>query len=109
MNVRKFSRNKQREMAALVDFGFHGRFHQPFYYVTDIELQDEAYTSKAEIETMTDKPCLYFSYPMGMYDGRCESILRKAGYATARTTEPGCNRSHGDCYGLRVTGASDDA
>ena len=53
---------------------------------------------------MTGKPCLHFSYPTGMYDGRCEDILREAGYASVRTTDPGRNRNKDDCYRLRGPG-----
>jgi len=95
------------EMLPYVDFGSHGRFHQPFSSLTDIELRNEAVCSKLEIEQLTGKPCVHFSFPSGMYDERCEQVLRETGYISVRTTDCGRNCSTINIYSMRVCSISD--
>ena len=96
-------------MSPYVDFGSHGRFHRPLPTLSDDELWEEAFLSKSEIESITNRPCNHFSYPSGMYDDRSYKILKKAGYISIRTTKVGVNRKPDDVSFLKVTGASDDA
>lgn len=103
------SADEIHDMLPYVDFASHGCFHLPFSSLTDEELHQEVVNSKLEIDAITGMPCKHFSYPTGMYDSRCESALKGAGYVSVRTTDYGRNISASDIYYLHAVGVSDDA
>ncbi len=96
-------------MLPFVDFGSHGRFHQPIPFLTDAEMRQELQLSKKEIEELTGRSCRHFAFPTGFHDERSRDAVAAAGYSSARSTDAGYNRRPTDLYWLRVTGASDDA
>ncbi len=97
------------KMKTHVDFASHGCFHQPFSALTEKEMCHEAVVSKQEIERLTGEPCGHFSFPSGMYDDRCDRVLKDAGYISVRTIDYGGNSHNNDIFSLRVCGVSDDA
>ncbi|MGN7613606.1 polysaccharide deacetylase family protein [Magnetococcales bacterium HHB-1] len=96
-------------LAPYVDFGSHGRFHQPMIFLSEEERTSELKMSRQEIQRMTHSFCEHFSYPSGFHDQKSYESVTAQGYVTARTTEFGYNRTVRDLYHLKVTGASDDA
>ena len=100
------------DLAALaphVDFGSHGRFHQPLRFLSAAERTVEVRDSRREVEALTGRRCEHFALPSGAYD---EDVLREvaaAGYRTCRTTQPYVNRRPADVAALGAFGISDDA
>jgi len=57
-------------------------------------LRREIIDSKKELERRIGAPVTTFAYPYGQYNARVASIVRDAGYTTARSTWPGIVHSH---------------
>jgi peptidoglycan/xylan/chitin deacetylase (PgdA/CDA1 family) len=103
------SREAIRRMADGVDFGSHTRFHPILPTCSAEEADAEITTSSREVEELTGRPCRHFSYPNGDYGVRELELVRRAGYASARTIEYGLNGRGCDLFRLRIAGVPDDA
>jgi peptidoglycan/xylan/chitin deacetylase (PgdA/CDA1 family) len=103
------SRQEIAEMAALVEFGSHSRFHPVLTMCEAQKCADEILRSRTEVEALTGRPCDHFAYPNGDYTEREVELVRSAGYRSARTIDAGWNGANADPYRLKVTGVSDDA
>lgn len=103
------SREEIAEMAQVVEFGSHTRFHPVLTMCEDQECADEIVRSRTEVQALTGRPCEHFAYPNGDYTAREVELVRSAGYRSARTIDAGWNGVNADPYRLKVTGVSDDA
>jgi peptidoglycan/xylan/chitin deacetylase (PgdA/CDA1 family) len=97
------------EMAPHVDFQVHTRFHPVLPHCTDEEAWEEIAVAKRELEERLGRPCRHFSYPNGDYVARDAELVRRAGFASARTTELGWTRLDTDPFRLPCFGITDDA
>jgi peptidoglycan/xylan/chitin deacetylase (PgdA/CDA1 family) len=100
------------EIAALspyVEFGSHTRFHPILTNCDDIECMKEIADSKKEIERLTGKETRHFAYPNGNYSHREIAMVKKAGYASARTICFGYVSAGSDLYALRAVEIDDMA
>ena len=93
------------EAAALaksgIEFGSHARTHRPLTRLSLRDLREEIVGSKAAIEEHLGCPVRHFSYPHGLFDGRCLPLLRAAGYESASADIRGGNRQGIDPFQLR--------
>lgn len=103
------SRDELEQLADLVDFESHTRFHPPLTTCTDDEADEEINASRTEIERLTGRPCRHLCYPHGDYGEREAELARRAGYLSARTIDIGWNGRWTDPYRLRILGTLDDA
>jgi peptidoglycan/xylan/chitin deacetylase (PgdA/CDA1 family) len=97
------------EMAPYVDFQVHTRFHPILPRCSDEEAWDEIAGSKRELEERLGRECRHFSYPNGDFSDRDAELARRAGFASARTTELGWARLDADRYRLPCFGITDTA
>jgi peptidoglycan/xylan/chitin deacetylase (PgdA/CDA1 family) len=97
------------EMRHSVDFGAHTRFHPFLTRCDDDEAASEISGSHREVEELTGVRCQHFAFPNGAFGDREVSLVRKAGFASSRTTELGWNDVRSDRYRLKVIGVPDDA
>lgn len=96
-------------MRPYVDFQPHSRFHPILTRCEDSECRDEITDSKHEIEALFTKRCEHFAYPNGNYGIREISLVKAAGYKTARTCDVGWNDHSSDPFRLRTILVADDA
>jgi peptidoglycan/xylan/chitin deacetylase (PgdA/CDA1 family) len=92
-----------------VDFQAHTRSHPILPACTEPAAWDEISSSRSDVEALTGRACRHFAYPNGRYGERELELVRRAGYESARTVEPGWNDPATDPYRLRVLGITDDA
>ena len=103
------SREEISGMKACVDFQSHGRFHEPLTSCSLNEKSDEIKGSMEEMEKLTGRPALHFSFPHGDYDEADIEMLKWCGYRSARTVDCGRNGPDADPYRLKITGVNDNA
>lgn len=96
-------------MRDVVDFAAHTRFHPILPACSDEEAADEIGSSRTEIEQLSGQPCLDFSYPNGDHGDREVTLVRQAGYRSARTVDLGWNGPRTDPFRLKCLGTSDTA
>ena len=92
-----------------VDFQAHTRSHPILPACTDDAAWEEIAVSRSEVEALTGRSCRHFAYPNGRYGRRELELVARAGYESARTTEPGWNDPAVDPFRLRILGIPDDA
>jgi peptidoglycan/xylan/chitin deacetylase (PgdA/CDA1 family) len=95
------------EMAPYVDFQVHTRFHPILGRCSDEEAWEEIAGSKRELEERLGRECRHFSYPNGDFGSRDRALVRKAGFASARTTALGWTRPGTDPFELPCFGITD--
>jgi peptidoglycan/xylan/chitin deacetylase (PgdA/CDA1 family) len=83
-----------RDMArgGLIDVGGHTRSHVMLSAVPPREQWEEINGGKLTLEDLVSRPITTFAYPfgtLGSFDPRSPSLVRKAGFKLACTTEPG--------------------
>ena len=83
------------------ELGSHARTHRPLPALSDAELDEEIYGSKAILEDRIGLPVRHFSYPHGELDGRCLRRVRAAGYTSACSDRRGDNRPGVDPFLLK--------
>src|SRR5262249_15642675 len=96
-------------MKASVDFQSHGRFHPILTRCDDRECEIEIMQSRLEIQELVARACLHFAFPNGNYGEREITILKSAGYRTARTLDVGWNDADTDPFRLKAVPVSDDS
>lgn len=103
------SRDEILEMAPWVDFGAHTRFHPILPQCDDAEAWEEIAGSKRDLEALLGREVRHFAYPNGDYTVREIEYVRRAGFASARTTDVGWTVRTSDPFRLAMTGITDDA
>jgi peptidoglycan/xylan/chitin deacetylase (PgdA/CDA1 family) len=84
-----------------MEIGSHSRTHPFLPALGDRELEDEIRGSRETIEDRLGREVRFFSYPHGLYDGRCLRAVAAAGYAAACSSREGANRPGTDRFLLR--------
>lgn len=90
-----------RELAALVDFQSHTRFHPVLPNCNDNDAMDEVGGSRRELESRFGIVARAFAYPNGDYSARDVELVRAAGYECALTIDGGFNTRTTDAFRLR--------
>jgi peptidoglycan/xylan/chitin deacetylase (PgdA/CDA1 family) len=97
-----------RHLAALADYGAHTRTHPILLRCDDRQCSEEIELCKPELEQAVGKPCHHFAFPNGDYGDREVRAIKRAGYRTARTIDPGWNGPETDPLRLKAFPVSDD-
>lgn len=100
------------ELVALkphVCFGAHTRFHPILPRCSEVEAREEIGQSRIELESILKCPVEHFAYPNGDFSARDVALVKKAGYRSARTIQPGWNGPGTDPFLLRAFVVEDDA
>ena len=93
----------------VLEVGCHTRTHAECAdLVSDCEFQDEMENSKSEIEHIVGYKVKHFCYPAGLYNARAMEHVKRYGYQTAVTTEPGFTDETADFFRLRRIPAEED-
>lgn len=92
----------------ILEIGGHTRRHPNCTnLVTDIELEDELFNSKKDIERNIGRSVEHFCYPAGSYNDKVISAVRKHGYTSAVTIDNGFNDENTDLFKLKRIEAKD--
>jgi peptidoglycan/xylan/chitin deacetylase (PgdA/CDA1 family) len=89
-------------MSHWCDFQSHGKFHFSLPNCDDEAALEEISSSKKTIEKILAKKCEHFAYPFGDYSRRDTGYVKKCGYKSGRTIDPGWNHMATDPYRLKV-------
>jgi peptidoglycan/xylan/chitin deacetylase (PgdA/CDA1 family) len=89
-------------MRQWIEFGSHSRFHPILTACNDKECATEIVGSRQAIEKLVNRECFHFAYPNGNYSRREITILKAAGYKSARTLDLGWNNSSTDPFRLKA-------
>lgn len=93
-----------------IDIGSHTKTHVYLFDITEEErLWQEIFESKKEIQRNIDRGVKVFSYPIGGYNPEINSLVKKAGYKGACTSNRGRYRFSPDLYALRRIKMSEDS
>jgi peptidoglycan/xylan/chitin deacetylase (PgdA/CDA1 family) len=84
--------------AAGMEVGAHTQTHPHLPDCDEDSLQREIAGSKADLESLLQKPVTQFCYPYGSLDARVVEAVRKAGYEAATTTSRGTAGVDDDPY-----------
>ncbi len=98
-----------RRLGAVADWGAHTRTHPILLRCDDRLCAEEIALCRSELEEATGRPCHHFAFPNGDYGERELAEIRRAGYRTARTIDPGWNGPKADPLRLKAVPVSDDA
>ena len=96
------------EMTPYVDFQAHTRFHPILTTCTEDQCGEEIEGCKRDLETLLEGRVTHFSYPNGDYTQREINIVRKCGYQSARSLDPGWNDVNTNLYGLKAMSLTDN-
>ena len=92
-----------------MDIGGHTRSHPFLTKIISLDgLRAEIVNGKEDIERHLHKIVRNFAYPFGQYNDMVISIVREAGYKTARSTYIGTRHTLDDIHQLRAVEATDD-
>ena len=83
-----------------INFGSHTRHHAYLPDISQEQLKDEIVNSKRIIEEHLGKSVYSFSYPIGGFSEKIKSVVARAGYLAAVTTNRGSDRYDVDPYEL---------
>ncbi|MDQ2746035.1 MAG: polysaccharide deacetylase family protein [Acidobacteriota bacterium] len=70
-----------------LDFGFHTANHVVLPLESDAAFEEEIFAGKRELEKRLRRKVVALAYPNGAYDDRIKSVIAKAGFEIAVTTE----------------------
>ena len=96
------------EAGGLVQFESHTVDHVELPYVSLVKAEYELNASRAALEQHLGVPIDFFCYPSGRYNAQVETLVARAGYEAAVTTQPGALHRAGSLLALsrvRVHGA----
>lgn len=83
----------ETQLKELSDYGIelmsHSMTHPDLKELEERNAASEIAKSKQQLESMIGKSVPFFVYPSGRYSDKTTSLLKKAGYSGAFTTEPG--------------------
>ncbi len=94
----------KKMQGSLISFGAHTKTHRDLCTLDDDEALRELAGSKKEIEEKLGTEIAEFSYPFGTFDERVKALVKKAGFAYARTSLKGFNRPSTDRFLLTNIG-----
>ena len=103
------TRDDLHAMQPLVDFQPHTRFHPLLPQCDDVEAELEVGGSRSELPALTGDEGRHFSYPHGRFGDREVELVRRSGYASARTFDGGFVGVDADPYRLPAVGIHDAA
>jgi peptidoglycan/xylan/chitin deacetylase (PgdA/CDA1 family) len=89
--------------------GSHSLHHPILNKCEDEVILNECAESRRITEAMTGRPVLHFAYPGGIWDNRIKELIKRSGYTTARTIDPGWVTAVTDPLALPNFAVSDDA
>lgn len=91
-----------RELAdAGNEIGCHSWSHPYLAKITDpAQLRREIVDSRVKLETVLGRPVTVFAYPFGHSTDEIVSLVKNAGYRSARSTYPGLRHSAADLFTL---------
>ncbi|OGC85088.1 hypothetical protein A3F55_03060 [Candidatus Adlerbacteria bacterium RIFCSPHIGHO2_12_FULL_53_18] len=75
-----------QELARDFDIGAHTMTHPRLPQVSDAEAEQEISNSRTHLQQVTGQPVATFCYPRGEYLPKHVSMVRRAGFSYARTT-----------------------
>lgn len=96
----------------LISFGAHTHSHADLGKVNAATAKSEIRTSKEEIEKITGRKCLLFSYPLGRkknLTSQVRALLKTEGFSGAVTAIPGTINFDSDLFELKRIAAANDA
>lgn len=97
-----------REMSAAgMTIGSHTLSHPFLKSLSLADMRKEIFDSKKVIEDKIGKPVLHFAQPFGYTSPEIESIIKEAGYVTARGTRKGVLHSQDDMFNIHGYFTSD--
>lgn len=96
------SKAELERLAGRFDFQSHGRYHFSLLTLDDAVLDSDLTDSRARVESVTEAACRHFSFPYGDFGPRELEAVKRAGYETARTTQPGWVGPRSDPYQLPI-------
>lgn len=89
---------------SVFEIGAHTMNHKNLTRLDEDILLREIYESKKNLEIITDKPVITFSYPYGAVDDHVKELVRKAGYEYACSVSTGSPAFGFDVYEIpRIT------
>ncbi len=94
-----------------IEIGSHTMHHGFLPDLSDEEMREEIYESKAVLENRLQRPITLFSYPGGGFNEKARQHVIDAGYAGAAATHPGPDYPDLDPYALkrlRISRTSDN-
>ena len=103
----KSSQLKEMAQSGLISVGSHTISHINFKTASPANATREAFQSKKDLEKITGKPVVHFSYPSGQFDDNSIKILKSLGYISSVTTIEGTVHSGSSALSLsrvRVSG-----
>jgi peptidoglycan/xylan/chitin deacetylase (PgdA/CDA1 family) len=98
-----------RSILDWADLGAHTRFHPVLTRCEDKECEEEILLSRTELLPFIGATLDDFAYPNGEYSEREVDLAKNAGFASARTCDPGWNNSKSDRFRLKAILMQDDA
>lgn len=103
------SLDELERLRPLIEIGSHTVTHPILPMCDEAEAEHEIVESRSALEQLLGQPCLDFAFPNGDYGAREIAILRRAGYRSARTIEPGWVGPDSDPFRLPIVPMPDDA
>lgn len=103
----KSSQLNEMARSGLITVGSHTISHINFKTASPANATQEAVQSKKDLEKITGKPVIHFSYPSGQFDENSIKIIKSLGYISSVTTIEGTVHSNGSALNLsrvRVSG-----
>ena len=91
------------------DLGAHTRFHPILVTCDDEECWEEISLSRKELTPLVGREFDQFAYPNGDYSEREVGFVKQAGFASARTCDPGWNDAKTDRFRLKGIYIDDEA
>lgn len=91
-----------------LSIGSHTRTHLYLPSVGPERVRDEVVGSRTDLEDELGQPVTSFSYPQGGWNRSIRSVVARAGYATAVTTDRGSNEPSHDPLALARRPAEED-
>jgi peptidoglycan/xylan/chitin deacetylase (PgdA/CDA1 family) len=76
-----------RDLSSRFEIGSHLLEHRMLDQLTDEQAREQLSGSRGWVEQVTGKPCRTLCFPWGRYRHEQLSLVREAGYLSARTTE----------------------
>lgn len=96
-----FSWETVREARPTLTIGAHSRSHPRLTDVPSETAESEIAGSRAELEKKLGARVEHFAYPYGKWSPEIESIVRRAGFSSACSIEPGANDPTSRLFALR--------
>jgi peptidoglycan/xylan/chitin deacetylase (PgdA/CDA1 family) len=84
-----------------LELGLHSASHRNMPLLSDAELRQEIYASRATLERNTGVQATSFAFPYGLWDRRTRDLIKAAGFDSAVTLDDGLNTARSDPWALR--------